>query len=128
MCGTGLILQTAGWIGTARGTGSSPTGSANAHLAPQLCHTPMEEPSEPVKAATVPGVHQCRSLLCCHWRSQQRLGSLLKKVSNYVEQSPYRLHHMCAGCDLSGGFCSTPFGKLATNITGNQRPAPGSTC
>lgn len=94
---------------TACGTGSSPAESANACLAPQLHHTAVKDPSEAVKAATVPGVHWGRSLLCCHWKSRQRPGSLLKKVSNYAEQFSYPPHHECTDCDLSGSFCSTPF-------------------
>lgn len=48
---------------TACGTGSSPAESANACLAPQLHHTAVKDPSEAVKAATVPGVHWGGSLL-----------------------------------------------------------------
>lgn len=100
---------------TACGTGWSPAESANACLAPQLHYSPVKDPSETVKAATVPGVRWCGSLLCCHWKSQQRPGSLLKKVSNYAEQFSYPPHRVCTDCDPSGSFCSAPFSSLLHN-------------
>lgn len=112
----------------ASGTGSSPTGSANARLAPQLCYISAKEPSEPVKAATIPGVTLMQVPLVLPLEVSAETGEFIKKVSNYAEQFIYPSHHMCADCDLSGGFCSTPFSKLPTNIPGNQSPAPGSTC
>lgn len=90
LCGTGLILWTAGVDGDSLWGWLEPKKKCKC-LAPQLgCTT--EDPSEAVKAATVPGAHRCWSLWCCPWKPQQRQGSLLKKVSNYAEQFSYPPH------------------------------------